>query len=230
MIPLRDKNPSGTFPTVTVLIILANVGAFFFELRLGARGLEGLFQLCGVVPLRAKAALAGHPAQGVVFGVSVFTSMFLHGGWMHLIGNMWYLWIFGDNVEDRLGHWKFMAFYLLCGVLAALAHTIFHLNSQVPTVGASGAIAGVLGAYLVLYPRARILTLVPIFFFITFVNLPAVFVLGAWFVIQLLNHTLTLGAATAVAWMAHIGGFLAGMLLIRLFPCRHGFRRSRSVR
>jgi membrane associated rhomboid family serine protease len=158
--------------------------------------------------------------------------MFLHGGWLHLIGNMWYLWIFGDNVEDRVGHIRFLAFYLLCGFGAGIAHTIINANTAVPSIGASGAIAGVLGAYLVSYPFARVLTLVPLFIFIQIIEIPAVIVLGLWFVIQFFNGTAALASTTAasaggVAWWAHVGGFLLGVLLIGLFP-RRGRQRYDS--
>ena len=220
MIPLRDRNRSQTFPTVTVSLIAVCTATFLFELTLGRNGLHRLFMTCGIVPLRAKAALDGAGAEGVVYGVSLFTSMFLHGGWLHLIGNMWYLWIFGDNIEDRLGHERFLFFYLFCGVLAAGAHTFFNLGSDMPTVGASGAIAGVLGAYVVCYPRARILTLVPIIFFITFIEVPALLFLGIWFLMQLLYQVVASSEVQSVAWMAHIGGFVAGMALIKLIPKR----------
>ena len=144
--------------------------------------------------------------------------MFLHAGWFHLIGNMWFLWIFGDNVEDRLGHFRFLVFYLICGALASLAHILFNLNSVIPSVGASGAVAGVLGAYLVTYPFARVLTLIPLFFLWPVVELPAILVLGFWFLVQLLNGTAPVAVASetagGVAWWAHIGGFLAGIVLL----------------
>jgi len=230
MIPLRDRNRSATFPVVTVLLIVACAATFLFELTLGGRRLMGLFYFCGMVPERARlAAFEGEAAHGVVYVMSLFTSMFLHGGWLHVIGNVWYLWIFGDNVEDRLGHGRFLAFYLLCGVIAALSHTVFNLGSEVPTIGASGAIAGVLGAYVVCYPRARVLTLVPIFVFITFVEVPAIFFLGLWFLLQIINHAISTFEVQSVAWMAHIGGFIAGMLLIAILPQRRGFRTGRVM-
>jgi rhomboid family protein len=153
--------------------------------------------------------------------------MFLHGGWLHLIGNMWYLWIFGDNIEDRLGHFSYLIFYLLCGLGAGVVHTILNYDVRVPSIGASGAIAGVLGAYLVSYPGARILTLIPIFIFMQIIEIPAVIVLGFWFIMQFLSGTASLASATAnaggVAWWAHVGGFVIGMILVGLFP-----RRDRS--
>jgi membrane associated rhomboid family serine protease len=225
MIPLRDDVPSRTFPIVTILIIVANVLAFLFELGLGAR-LEGVLQLMGVLPVKYFAKGVVYEGQFHAFTLSdravpLFTSMFLHGGWIHLLGNMWYLWIFGDNVEDRLGHVKFLLFYLLAGVAASGVHIITNASSTVPTIGASGAIAGVLGAYLLLYPWARVLVLVPIFVFIEIVRVPALVVLGFWFVVQFFNGSLSLAVQTSatggVAWWAHIGGFVAGMVLLGLF-------------
>jgi membrane associated rhomboid family serine protease len=160
------------------------------------------------------------PLQTII--VPFFTSMFLHAGWLHVLGNMWYLWIFGDNVEDRLGHLTFLLFYVLCGLGAGVVHTILNANTLVPSVGASGAIAGVLGAYLISYPFARVLTLIPIFIFIQVIEIPALIVLGFWFLMQFLNGTASLAMTTAsqggVAWWAHVGGFVVGMLLIGLFP------------
>jgi rhomboid family protein len=155
--------------------------------------------------------------------MSLITSMFLHGGFMHLIGNMLYLWIFGNNIEDAMGHGRFIAFYLLCGVIAAMSHAVMEPGSTAPMIGASGAISGVLGAYLLLYPRARVFVLIPLGFFFWRMYVPAGFVLGFWFVLQLLSSTATAGAGGGVAWFAHIGGFLAGMVLI-------GFFKRRSVR
>jgi membrane associated rhomboid family serine protease len=154
--------------------------------------------------------------------IPFFTSMFLHGGWLHLIGNMWYLWIFGDNIEDRLGHFTYLIFYMLCGLGAGIVHTILNYNVTVPSIGASGAIAGVLGAYVVSYPNARVSTLVPIFIFIQIIEIPAVIVLGFWFVLQFFYGAASLASATAntggVAWWAHVGGFLIGMILVGLCP------------
>jgi membrane associated rhomboid family serine protease len=158
--------------------------------------------------------------------------MFLHGGWMHIIGNMWFLWVFGDNVEDSLGHWKFLLFYLLCGIAAGLSQAVLNPNSTAPTIGASGAIAGVMGAYLVKFPRSRITTLVFVFFFLTTFELPAIVVLGYWFVIQLFSGFGSVAhshlTAGGVAWFAHIGGFLAGILLIWILPTRQPYERRGS--
>jgi membrane associated rhomboid family serine protease len=220
MIPFRDNIPSRSFPIITVFIILVNVFAFFYELAQG-RYLERFLFNYGVVP----AAVFAWPQSDLPFAaliVPFFTSMFLHAGWLHLIGNMWYLWIFGDNVEDRLGHFTFLLFYVLCGLGAGIVHTILNYYSDVPSIGASGAIAGVLGAYVVSYPGARVLTLVPIFIFIQFIEIPALIVLGFWFIMQFFYGAAALAAATAntggVAWWAHVGGFLLGMILVGLFP------------
>ncbi len=216
MIPLNDSAPRYRFPLVTVLLIVTNVLVFLYEMSLPDRGLHQLVFAFGVVPLRTVAAPfdPGGSAAAAIF--PLFTSMFLHGGWMHLIGNMWFLWIFGDNVEDRLGPLRYFMFYLICGVGAALVHVLLNLRSTVPTVGASGAIAGVLGAYFLLFPGSQVLTLVP-FFFLWTVRLPAVIIIGYWFVIQLLSGSasLTIQVEGGTAWWAHVGGFLLGLLLIR---------------
>ncbi len=220
MIPFKDNIPSRTVPFVTVSIIILNVVVFFYELMLG-RSLDPFLSQYGVVP----AAILAWPRSAVpltAIALPYLTSMFLHGGWLHLIGNMWYLWIFGDNVEDRLGHFQFLIFYLLCGLGAGIVHTIFNYDTYVPSVGASGAIAGVLGAYIVSYPFARVLTLVPIFVFIQVIEIPALIVLGLWFVVQFFNGTASLTTSSAgaggVAWWAHIGGFIIGIILVSMFP------------
>jgi membrane associated rhomboid family serine protease len=216
MIPLRDRNPSGTFPTVTVTIVLACLGAFLLELSVGP-GIERFFAAFALVP--------GYITYGLETGtigagnaiLPFFTSMFLHGGWLHLIGNMWFLWIFGDNIEDTLGPLRFLAFYLICGLAAGLTHYFLSPLSTLPTVGASGAIAGVLGGYAVLFPGARVLTLVPLGFIFRVIELPAWVMLGIWFLIQTLSGFATLGATGGgVAWWAHVGGFVAGLILVRV--------------
>jgi membrane associated rhomboid family serine protease len=223
MIPFRDNIPSRSFPIITISLILINLAAFLYEISLG-RALEPFIMQYGVVPAEVLAwPESEEPFQSVA--LPFFTSMFLHGGWMHLIGNMWYLWIFGDNVEDRLGHFKFFLFYILCGVGAGIVHTSLNLQTTIPSVGASGAIAGVLGAYFVSYPFARVLTLVPVFVFWQIIEIPALIVLGLWFVMQFLYGTASLAVSTSanvggVAWWAHVGGFILGMLLIGLFPRR----------
>ena len=218
MIPLRDRNPSGTFPFVTVGIILINVLIFFIELSLGSQLDSFLFQF-GIVPVKV-AYSADIPDSTFVNTYFPFLSyMFLHGGFIHLIGNMWYLWIFGDNIEDRLGRVRFVLFYLLCGIGSALVHVYFNSQSGVPCVGASGAIAGVLGAYMVTFPKARVLVLVPLFIVWEFIELPAVVVLGFWFLIQFFSGTASISSAQGggVAWWAHIGGFVLGVIFIKIF-------------
>jgi membrane associated rhomboid family serine protease len=207
MIPLRDVIPSRTFPFFTVSFIVLNSVAFLFELSLPRRELQKLVYVYGVVPAHFDA-------------LSFITSMFLHGGWGHFFSNMLFLWIFGDNVEDRLGHARFVVFYLLCGVSAAVAHVYMNPTSTVPTIGASGAIAGVLGAYFVLYPHSRVLALVPLFII---VEVPALIFLGFWFMMQLYYVGST---DTNVAFWAHIAGFAAGIagVLVLRKPSRHRWR------
>jgi membrane associated rhomboid family serine protease len=238
MIPLKDDAPRIGTPYVNYVLIVLNCLAFLFEIWIGSNGRQSLLFVFGVVPARFPVVLFNHgyvpwdlisslgaryvPAMAAI--VPVFTSMFLHGSWLHLIFNMWALWIFGDNVEDYLGHSLYLVLYLVCGIAAALLHTLFNIASVVPTVGASGAIAGVMGAYFVLYPRARVLTLVPLFF-VFFMWLPAWIVLGYWFIAQFLSGAATSisthGAASGgIAFWAHVGGFVAGILLIKLFPVR----------
>ena len=223
MIPLRDDNPRQTFPIVTYVLIGLNVLAFLWQLSLGANLERALYD---VAFIPARFWLPGYWVGDLL---TMVASMFLHGGLLHIGSNLLYLWIFGDNVEDRLGHGRYLAFYLLCGILATLAHAVFSPASRIPAIGASGAIAGVLGAYLILYPHARVMTLIPIFFIITIREIPAVFILGLWFVLQLFSGVGSLGVTDAqdmggVAYFAHIGGFVAGMLLIVVMG---GLRRRR---
>ncbi len=212
MIPIRDTIPHRRTPYVTYAIIALNAVVFLYELGLGPTALQRFFMHYGIVPARyADPRIARH--FGLLEQVApFFTSMFLHGGFMHILGNMWMLWIFGDNVEDWFGHAGYAVFYVFCGVASGLLHLMFNWGSPIPTVGASGAIAGVMGAYFLLYPRARVLTLVPIFFFLTFMELPAYFFLGLWFLLQFLSGTMAVAAGMAggIAWWAHVGGFLAG--------------------
>src|SRR5438105_6847176 len=231
MIPFRDNIPSRSTPIITISLILINVIVFIYELSLGD-ALEPFIYQFGVVP-----SVAAHWSQSdlpfVAIVIPYLTSMFLHGGWLHLIGNMWYLWIFGDNVEDRLGHFAYLLFYLLCGLGAGIVHTVLNSETTVPSVGASGAIAGVLGAYVVSYPFARVLTLVPIFIFLQVIEIPAVLLLVFWFLMQFLYGTASLAASGAnaggVAWWAHVGGFVIGIVLVVLFPRkvrpRYGYSR-----
>ena len=229
MFPLRDDNPTELVPFVTVLIIAINVMAWLFVQQAGA-GQAFLTSLCqwGAIPgeitgrIGAGTTVPFGPRHACRVGdtglLTVLTSMFLHGGWMHLIGNMWFLWVFGNNIEDSMGHGRFVVFYLLCGVLAAAAHIASNPSSAVPTVGASGAISGIMGAYLMLYPRVRVHTLLFLFIFVRIVLLPAWVLLLLWFGLQLVSGTLSAGAAGGVvAFWVHVGGFVAGVALIRLF-------------
>lgn len=221
MIPLRDREPSYTVPFITISLIVLNVLAFLYEFSMDPYELNFFIARYGMTPSRFQWA-------------DVLTSMFLHGGWLHLIGNMWFLWIFGDNVEDILGHSKYLLFYLLCGALAAMTHLVFNLDSRAPTVGASGAIAGVMGAYVVKFPHSRITTLVPIFIFLTTMEIPAYIILLYWFVIQFFSGVGSVGhshlSEGGVAWFAHIGGFLAGVVLVMMMRPRPKWRRGRGGR
>ena len=207
-IPLKDLNPRRTFPIVNTALILANVAVFVYQLTLPPHASQGFVLANATIPARFPAALSGHAPLEVAF-LPLLTSMFLHGGIAHILGNMLFLWIFGDNVEDFYGHITYLFFYLVCGIGAGLLHVLFNWNSTLPSLGASGAISGVMGAYLILYPRSRILTLV----FIFLVPIPAVFILALWFVMQFVSGVSSLGMAATggVAWWAHVGGFLLGM-------------------
>jgi membrane associated rhomboid family serine protease len=216
MIPLRDTVQSKNYPVVRNLIIIVNVLVYFWEIAQRPHLQKALF-LYGIVPVRYS-----NPDISIHFTffeqtVPFITSMFLHGGFLHLLGNMWFLYIFGDNVEDRLGPVRFFIFYVLSGIAAGLIHLATNWNSQLPTIGASGAIAGVMGAYFLLYPRARVLTMVPIFFLPFFFEIPAFFFLGYWVVLQLLYGTVGQGLASGVAWWAHVGGFAFGLAAVKLF-------------
>ncbi len=221
MIPLHDDNPTSITPVVTVTFIASCVLVFLWQASHSLRGQEFIFYSLGVIPrvLFGDARLAPEIAW-VPPTVTVLTSMFVHGGWMHLIGNMLYLWIFGNNVEDAMGHVRFVVFYLLCGIAAVLAQALPNTDSTIPMVGASGAISGVLGAYLLLYPHAKVLVMVPLGFFLHTVRLPALWVLGLWFGMQLLSSLLANPERGGVAFGAHIGGFIAGLLLIPVFKYR----------
>lgn len=222
MIPLHDDNPTRTFPFITVVFILANILVFFYQVSLGpVSGRLFVYQF-GAVPavIFGRDALPSGVAA-IPASLSLLTSMFLHGGFLHLAGNMLFLWIFGNNIEDSMGHVRFIVFYAACGVIAALSHGLVEPNSAVPMIGASGAISGVLGAYLLLFPRAHVLVLIPLGFFMQLVRIPAGFVLGFWFLLQFLSGTAAVGrSGGGIAWFAHIGGFLAGMVLIGFFKHR----------
>jgi len=229
MIPIRDDVPRSTTPYINYFLIAANVLVFLFEVSLDPRSRATFIYQFGVVPLQVDRGLLGAAPLDVA-AIPILTSMFLHASWLHLIANMWVLWIFGDNIEDHLGHFLYLMFYLVSGIAASLLHIFFNTGSTVPSVGASGAIAGVMGAYFMLFPSARVLTLVPIIFFFSFIWLPAWIVLGYWFVVQFLS-----GAATSIAYShqtgggiafwAHVGGFVAGILMIKILPQR--VRRAR---
>jgi membrane associated rhomboid family serine protease len=222
MIPLHDDNPASSKPLVTLLLLAACVLVFLWQLSLGAAGRRAVLAL-GLIPavLLGRAEL---PAELSVVAppLTMLTSMFMHGGWLHLIGNMLFLWVFADNVEDSMGPGRFVLFYVVCGVVAALAQALPDPTSQIPMVGASGAVSGVLGAYLLLYPHARVLTLIPLGIWFPIVRIPAGILLTLWFVLQLLSNYLLQagGKGGGVAFRAHIGGFVAGMLLIPLMKHR----------
>jgi membrane associated rhomboid family serine protease len=216
MIPLYDTLHSRRFPIVNWLLIVLNVLVFLYEISLSPSALDKLTRTWGLVP----AHLVAHPAT---VWMTIFTAMFLHGGWFHILSNMWVLFIFGDNIEDRMGGGRYLIFYLLSGVAAGLLESFVLQGSSVPMIGASGAIAGVLGAYLILYPRARIASLVPIIFIFTIIEIPATLFLLFWFVSQLFSGWLTLRGSTGsgIAWWAHVGGFLFGMLAVTIFARRN---------
>ena len=232
MFPIKDTIHSRSFPLVTWLLIIVNVLVFaLIELPLGQAGLEQLVETYGVIPNQCAAPLlkgistASIPGLGVLFGgcaVPLFTSMFLHGSWLHIIGNMWVLIIFGDNVEDRMGSLPYLLFYLICGIVSGLTQAFIAPSSNVPAIGASGAIAGVLAAYMIFFPRARVVTLVPLFFLGWFINIPALVFIAIWFLIQFFSGVVALGGAASggVAYWAHVGGFICGLLLVWLFTGR----------
>jgi len=226
MIPLKDDNPTRTTPIVTWGLVAINIAVYFYEVTLPQDGLRELVFRMGLIPAAVTGA-ADIAGPGFPLPLTPFTSMFLHGGFLHLAGNMLYLWIFGNNVEDETGHFRFLLFYLLCGLVAAGTQVAWSPRSEVPMIGASGAIAGVLGAYMLLFPRARVLTLVPIFIFIQLIYLPALLVLGLWFLYQILLSRLVDQVQGGVAFYAHIGGFLGGMVLVWVFRRRRPRPRPR---
>jgi len=214
MFPIRDTIRSRSFPIANYAIIALNVLVFLFQSSLSERGFYLFLQGFGLTPVDFSPFM---PFQWV----TVFTSMFMHGGWFHLISNMWTLYIFGDNVEDRMGPIRYIMFYLLSGTVAALTHVFLSPNLNIPTVGASGAVAGILGAYFLLFPRAQVVTFIPLFFLPWFINIPAFFYLGIWFFSQVANGLMVSGEAmSGIAWWAHIGGFIFGLLLVRFFARR----------
>jgi hypothetical protein len=233
MIPIRDDTPRYTTPYVNYLLIALNTLVFLFEVSLNPQTRQVFVYQFGVEPVRVLSAVGlAHVYASQPSVMPLLTSMFLHASWLHLIGNMWVLWIFGDNIEDYLGHFSYLVFYLVSGLAASALHVLLNANSTVPSVGASGAIAGVMGAYFLLFPSARVLTLVPLIIFFTFIWLPAWIVLGYWFVLQFLSGAATsiayssrTGGGGGIAFWAHVGGFVAGLVMIKLLPQR---LRSRS--
>ena len=221
MFPIHDDNPTRITPYVTYVLLSACVLVFFWQISLGDAAQQAVYSF-GVIPsvLFASKSL---PVELEILPawLTIFSSMFLHGGWMHLIGNMLYLWVFGNNVEDAMGHRRFIVFYLACGLLAALTQAVLNPDSEIPMIGASGAISGVLGAYLLLHPHARILVVIPIIIVVYTPWIAAYWVLGFWFVLQLINSLTSASDVGGVAYGAHIGGFVAGMLLIPLFKYRY---------
>ena len=224
MLPIRDDAPRSTTPYINYLLIIVNTLVFLFELSLAPGSRNAFVMQFGFVPAHLNQWISGYrPADTAIF--PFFSSMFMHASWLHLIINMWFLGIFGDNVEDHLGHFRYLLFYLVCGLGADVTHYLFNINSAIPSVGASGAIAGVMGGYFILFPHARVLTWAFTFFLI---RLPAWFVLGYWFVLQFLS-----GAATAIAYShetgggvavwAHVGGFITGLVLIKILPARRQY-------
>lgn len=227
MIPLKDTIPSRTYPYINVFLIFVNLCLFFYELSLGSWQLTRFIYTYGLVPRRFFSF--SHQQVAISRYIPLFTSLFLHGGWLHIIGNMLFLWIFGDNVEDSMGHFKYLVFYLLCGIIAGFFHLYLNPNSSVAAIGASGAISGVMGAYFVLFPGSRIITLLPVFFFFSFVEIPAFVFIGIWFLFQLFSGTISLVTRGicegGVAWWAHVGGFISGMGLVFIFARYKKHRR-----
>lgn len=215
MIPIRDAIRSKTFPVVNVILIGLNVLAFLWQLSQGPHLKEAFF-LYGIVPSRYSDPAISAEFTTFEQWLPFLTSMFLHGGFLHILGNMWFLYIFGDNIEDRLGHIRYLIFYLLCGFAAGLIHLLTNWSSNIPTIGASGAISGVMGAYLLLYPRSRIMTLIPIFLFLQFVEIPAFIFLGYWLLIQLVSAGMAPRNVGGIAFWAHIGGFVAGLIFVKI--------------
>jgi membrane associated rhomboid family serine protease len=219
MIPLKDTTPRRSFPFITVLLIIVNFIVFFHQIALSPAAGYAFVRVYGLVPRRIELALAGrHDSLAQAF-IPLFTCMFLHGGWLHIIGNMWFLWIFGGNVEDRMGSASYLFFYLLCGLGSGISQVAFSWGSAIPSIGASGAISGVLGAYIVFFPGSRILSLVPLLVIWFLWRVPAWIFIGLWFLVQFLSGLGSLAAASSggVAWWAHVGGFALGALLAKPF-------------
>ncbi len=216
MIPLKDENPSRTVPVVNIFLIVINIVVFIYMNTVAPLPVRSIILKLGFIPYELSHYVDVNPQNLVPIPLTIFTAMFMHGGWLHLLSNMLYLWIFGDNIEDKLGHVKYLLFYLTCGIAATLVHGLINFNSRIPTLGASGAIAGVLGAYLLLFPKARIKTLLFFGIFFQIIHIPAMLILGYWILIQILSAYAEYGTKTGagIAWFAHIGGFVAGLVLI----------------
>jgi rhomboid family protein len=220
LIPLKDMTPRRSFPAVTLLLIAANVAVFMYQITLPQHAAEAFINTYAFVPRKVQLALIGHRYNLAQAFIPLFTSMFLHGGFLHILGNMWFLWIFGANVEDRMGPLTYLFFYVVCGLGSGVAQMLFSWGSNIPSLGASGAISGVLGAYIVFFPGSRILTLVPLFIIWFTARIPAIAFIGLWFLAQFLSgvgslHTPGSASTGGIAWWAHIGGFLLGLFLAR---------------
>ncbi len=222
MIPYKDDNPTSTFPFITIGIIVLNILIFIWEI-ISPAGEKAIVYSYGAIPYSITTFEKAQPVHPFF---TLFSSMFLHGGYFHLGGNMLYLWIFGNNIEDRLGHLRFLTFYIFSGIVAAYSHAITEPNSTIPMIGASGAVSGILGAYILLFPHARVHTLIFLGFFVTTIKVPALIVIGFWAIIQLINGLISKGLLNqgGVAWFAHIGGFLIGLLTIKLWLPKGRFR------
>jgi membrane associated rhomboid family serine protease len=231
MIPLKNMMARRSFPVVTILLIVVNVVVFCYQISLSNAANDAFIRTFGMVPLKMKLALVGTHYTLLEAFLPLITCMFLHGGFLHILGNMWFLWIFGGSVEDRMGPVSYLLFYFICGIGSGLAQALFSWGSSLPSIGASGAISGVLGAYVVFFPSSRILTLVPLFVFFFTAQIPAIVFIGLWFAIQFLSGVSALNAARGasmggVAWWAHVGGFVLGALLAKAFE--GGRRRADS--
>ncbi|HXU20017.1 MAG TPA: rhomboid family intramembrane serine protease [Verrucomicrobiae bacterium] len=215
MIPLKDMTPRRSIPFVTLLLIAINAIVFMHQISLPPTATDAFIKTYGLIPAKISLALAGRHYTMEQALLPLFTCMFLHGGFLHILGNMWFLWIFGGNVEDRFGSLPYLVFYLVCGIGSGISQVLFSWGSHIPSIGASGAISGVLGAYIVFFPKSRILTLVPLFIIFFLWRIPAIIFIGLWFAMQFLSGVVSLGQANVggVAWWAHVGGFLVGMLI-----------------
>ncbi|MBN2654182.1 MAG: rhomboid family intramembrane serine protease [Nitrospirae bacterium] len=225
MIPYKDDNPTTIVPFVTIGLIAINCAVFIWQM-LSAQGMQQVVMSYGAIPANIISLSANQPIHPVA---TVFTAMFMHGGIFHIAGNMLYLWIFGNNIEDALGHFRFLFFYLFCGIIAAYSHALPSAQSTIPMIGASGAVSGVLGAYLLLFPTARVYTVIFLGFILQRVALPAIVVLGFWIVIQVINGSVSYNSESGgVAWFAHIGGFAAGLITIKLWLVGRDFKKLRK--